>query len=109
MQEMAPGRRSEPHAGHLVGGPGGRCGAVDAEGAPTAVGRGAGGGAGSLGAPTPTAAPTGWGAGIGKTVWHLGHRTCLPTEPPGTWSSIEHFGQPIICGVARRSGAGAGG
>src|SRR5437868_1376603 len=106
MQAMAPGLRSEPQAGHFVGGPVGRCGAVgaeglgvDAEGAPPPEGCGTGPGGGPLGAPTGTPAPTGCGAGIGKTVWHLGQRTCLPTEPSGTDSGTEHFGQPIICGM----------
>src|SRR5437899_11577574 len=88
MQAMAPGLRSEPQAGHFVGGPGGR----DGGGSPPLGGRGSGGGGGGTCLPT-------FGSGIGKTVWHLGHRTCLPTEPSGTCSSIEHFGQSIICGI----------
>src|SRR3954464_423488 len=114
MQAMAPGLRSEPQAGHFVGGPVGRCGAVGAEGpgvgaegAPPPVGGGTGPGGGPLGAPAGTPAPTGCGsgigagigAGIGKTVWHLGQRTCLPTEPSGTDSGTEHFGQPMICAM----------
>src|SRR5437763_13445745 len=106
MQAMAPGLRSEPQAGHFVGAPLGAGGAVGADGpavgpdgAPVEGRGGGGGGAGSLGAPAGTAAPTGWGAGIGKTVWHLGQRTCLPAEPSGTCSAIEHFGQLITCGM----------
>src|SRR6266581_4487507 len=103
MQAMAPGLRSEPQAGHLVGDPLGGGGAggtagpgATPEGVPPVEGRGAGAGAGSLGTPTLTGS---WGAGIGKTVWHLGQRTCLPAEPSGTCNAIEHFGQLITCGM----------
>src|SRR5262249_55625192 len=106
MQAMAPGLRSEPQAGHFVGGPGGGGDGVGAEGPGVGTGGGgpplsggAGPGGGPVGASAGTVTPTGCGAGIGKTVWHLGHRTCLPTEPSGTDNGTEHLGQPIICGM----------
>src|SRR5262245_32121578 len=106
MQAMAPGLRSEPQAGHFAAEPLAADGAgvggspdVGPDGLLVVEGCGGGAGAGPEGGSLETTALTGWGAGIGKTVWHLGQRTCLPAEPSGTCSAIEHFGQLITCGM----------
>src|SRR5438128_10036546 len=91
MQATAPGNRSEPHAGHFVGAAAGLGGAPAGS---EACGRGAD----PDPPPAATPAPTGCGAGVApimKTVWHLGHLTCLPVASSGTCIRIGNMVQLI--------------